>query len=210
VALGLLRSSFPDRRAREAALAKALALLHEAAAHASARLAAAAALATGGAGAGADAAGSSAAPPPPPPRCALLVSDRGGAEGEGPPLLFVYQRWLPLILALRVRPDGTGGAGGGGGGGGAGAGGYALALLPTDAGPRDASGAWRRRTALPSACVCGFSRVHTLTLFVGVRRLRGVLLAHQLRAGAGERARAAAMTAPRAQRRRQMATHEGG
>jgi hypothetical protein len=129
----LLRSSFPDRRAREAALAKALALLHEAAAHASARLAAAAALAAG-ADADAAAGGSAARPPQPPlpPRCALLVSDRGGAEGEGPPLLFVYQRWLPLIFALRACLDAGGNAGGGA---------YALALLPTDAGPRDASGA---------------------------------------------------------------------
>ena len=135
--LTLLRSrSFPDRRAREAALAKVLGLLHEAAAHASARLAAAA-------GAAADAAtlrGSAEADPPltprrPPPRCQLLVSDRGGADGEGPPLLFVYQRWLPLILAVRTRGDG------GGGGGGAAGGTCALQVLPTDDGPQDPTGA---------------------------------------------------------------------
>ena len=110
-----------------------MALLHEAAAHATARLAAAA-------GAAADAAtlrgadDEEAAPPltprRPPPRCQLLVADRGGADGEGPPLLFVYQRWLPLILAIRTRGDG-------GGGGGT----CALKLLPTDDGPRDPTGA---------------------------------------------------------------------
>jgi hypothetical protein len=131
----LLFRSFPDRRAREAALAKVLGLLHEAAAHASARLAAAA-------GAAADSAtlrGSAEADPPltprrPPPRCQLVVSDRGGADGEGPPLLFVYQRWMPLILAVRTRGDG-------GGGGGAAGGTCALQVLPTDDGPQDPTGA---------------------------------------------------------------------
>ena len=131
-----LRRSFPDRRARESALAKALALLHEAAAHASARLAAAAGAAADAAalrGSADDAAAAPLTPRRPPPRCQLIVSDRGGADGEGPPLLFVYQRWLPLIVAIRTRGDG--------GGGGAAGGSCALQLLPTDDGPQDPSGA---------------------------------------------------------------------
>ena len=141
--------SFPDRRARESALAKALALLHEAAAHASARLAAAAAAAADAAAlrgsADDDAAAAPLTPRRPPPRCQLVVSDRGGADGEGPPLLFVYQRWLPLVIAIRTRGDG--------GGGGAAGGSCALQLLPTDDGPQDRSGAIRA-----ACCSHTFSR----------------------------------------------------
>jgi len=98
-----------DRRAREAALSRALALLHDSAAHATQRMQAAAALA-----------GAAASPC----RCQLLVSERSSEGGDFPPHLFIAKRWFPLVLAVRSRADGAG---------------WAMTLLPSEAGPRSSA-----------------------------------------------------------------------
>lgn len=106
-----------DRRARDAALARTIACLHDAAAHASARLAAAAAAAAGCTDCTDGSLGT--------PRCQLVVAEKASESGDGPPSLFVYQRWFQSILSLRHAAPGDDAAGAAAGGNG-----LVMSLLP--------------------------------------------------------------------------------